>query len=263
MHYVGIEPSASAAAAFRARLDAARQSKELGADVVAFVLDSELDDRPRTASKGDGAVRGFQSKHQFDLVLMVHVAHCFRQPYGAIQRAMMQTKPGGCARASPPSHSAPRGGARACVPVRPHALMRARAGHAARDLPRSRVVVVQPKANGITQITQELTRDTRGSEQTVFNADDLKKMLQQHNKYTFDTHSFESQLDVTQCLNRTATGMKIMSDCMQRDLRKLKEGKVMRILKSFWRLAYVDPETGSAYIAEPAAVFVIDKPLKK
>jgi 2-polyprenyl-3-methyl-5-hydroxy-6-metoxy-1,4-benzoquinol methylase len=104
VHYVGVEPCARAAAAFRERLALARAARQLGPDVVAFVLESELDDRPvrsSASSPAEVSSRGFTSKHQFDLVLMVHVAQCFKHPAGAIQRAMLQTKPGGCASPRP------------------------------------------------------------------------------------------------------------------------------------------------------------------
>lgn len=128
-------------------------------------------------------------------------------------------------------------------------------------MPCRRVIVVQPKSNGITQITAELTRDTLGAEHTVFNADELRRLLAQH-RHQHAEDTFESTLDVTQCLYRTTTGMKIMSDCMQRDLRKLKEAKVMRVMKSLWRLAILDPDDGTAHIDEPASAFVIPKPVR-
>lgn len=92
VHYVGLEPSASTAAAFKVRLQQARDAGAIGPDVVAFVLQTELDDRPLRGT----TAKGFSSKHQFDVVLMINVLHCFRNPYGALQRAMTQTKPGGC-----------------------------------------------------------------------------------------------------------------------------------------------------------------------
>jgi hypothetical protein len=108
------------------------------------------------------------------------------------------------------------------------------------------------------QIASEMTRDSQG-DKLAFSADDLKRHLL-HLKLQPSIDSFETQLDVTQCLHRTSNGMKILSDCMQRDLRKLKETKVMRILKGIWRIANVDAEDGSAFIKEPCTAFVVEKP---
>ncbi|MGB5634456.1 MAG: methyltransferase domain-containing protein [Waterburya sp.] len=119
------------------------------------------------------------------------------------------------------------------------------------------VVIIHQTATGIPQIQQEHMLDAKGNQNEMFTAEDIKKLLdaksQQHQFYNVD-----ARLDVTDCLQGLASGVKIMSFCLECDLRQLQEAKFTKILQGFWRLAEIE-DTGKAFIKEPIGVFVLPK----
>ncbi len=117
------------------------------------------------------------------------------------------------------------------------------------------VVIVHQTATGIPQIQREHMLAAKGNQNEMFTAENIQNLLDakshQHQFYNVD-----ARLDVTECLQGLEAGVKIMSFCMECDLRQLQEVKFTKILQAFWRLAEIE-HTGKAYIKEPIGVFVL------
>ncbi|NES65125.1 MAG: methyltransferase domain-containing protein, partial [Okeania sp. SIO2D1] len=121
-----------------------------------------------------------------------------------------------------------------------------------------RVVIVHQTATGIPQIQREFMLEAKGNQNEMFTAEDIRNLLdtQSHpNQY----HHVDARLDVTECLQGRENGVKIMSFCMECDLRQLQEAKFFKILQAFWRLAEIE-DSGKAFINEPIGIFVLPVP---
>ena len=117
------------------------------------------------------------------------------------------------------------------------------------------VVIVHQTATGIPQIQREHMLEAKGDENEMFAAEDIKNLLDTKS-HQHQYHHVDARLDVTECLQRLEAGVKIMSFCMECDLRQLQEAKFAKILQAFWRLAEIE-DTGKAYMQEPIGVFVL------
>ncbi|NER23838.1 MAG: methyltransferase domain-containing protein [Symploca sp. SIO1B1] len=117
------------------------------------------------------------------------------------------------------------------------------------------VLIVHQTARGIPQIQQEHMLEAKGNQNEMFTAEDIQRLLEtQSQKHQY--YHVDARLDVTECLQRLESGVKIMSFCMECDLRQLQEAKFAKILQAFWRLAEIE-DSGRAFIQEPIGVFVL------
>lgn len=118
-----------------------------------------------------------------------------------------------------------------------------------------RVVIVHQTARGIPQIQREHMLEAKGDLNEMFTAEDIKNLLETKS-HNHQYYHVDARLNVTECLQGLEAGIKIMSFCMECDLRQLQEAKFAKILQGFWRLAEIE-DTGKAYIREPIGVFVL------
>ena len=121
-----------------------------------------------------------------------------------------------------------------------------------------RVVIVHQTATGIPQIQREHMLEVKGNQNEMFTAEDIRNLLDTQS-HQHQYHHVDAHLDVTECLQCLETGVKIMSFCMECDLRQLQEAKFTKILQAFWRLAEIE-DSGKAFIREPIGVFVLPAP---
>ncbi|NEO51906.1 MAG: methyltransferase domain-containing protein [Okeania sp. SIO3B5] len=121
-----------------------------------------------------------------------------------------------------------------------------------------RVVIVHQTATGIPQIQREFMLEAKGNQNEMFTAEDIRNLLDTQS-HPHQYHHVDARLDVTECLQGLETGVKIMSFCMECDLRQLQETKFFKILQGFWRLAEIE-DSGKAFINEPIGVFVLPVP---
>ncbi len=242
LHYVGLEPCRPDAAAFRARIDAARAAGRLGPNAVAYVLEEAFEDRLRQPDEHRPDSPVFRSRTQFDLVVVANALNYFRDPHAALQvRAR--------ARAAPS-----RAASLTCAAAAAQRLV-------AQTKSGGRLLLVHPAARGVAEIQAELMRVVKGSEEHMCHADELKRLLSLLRLQCATTH-LHARLNVSESLARSSTGVQILSSILECDLRRLCERKMMRLLKTCWRLASID-EDGSAHVDETVAVFVVDKPLSR
>lgn len=117
------------------------------------------------------------------------------------------------------------------------------------------VVIVHQTATGIPQIQREHMLEAKGDENEMFAAEDIKNLLETKS-HNHEYYHVDARLDVTECLQGLEAGVKIMSFCMECDLRQLQQAKFAKILQAFWRLAEIE-DSGKAYIQEPIGVFVL------
>ncbi|NEP71030.1 MAG: methyltransferase domain-containing protein [Okeania sp. SIO2G4] len=120
------------------------------------------------------------------------------------------------------------------------------------------VVIVHQTATGIPQIQREFMLEAKGNQNEMFTAEDIRNLLDTQS-HPHQYYHVDARLDVTECLQGLETGVKIMSFCMECDLRQLQEVKFAKILQAFWRLAEIE-ESGKAFINEPIGVFVLPVP---
>lgn len=117
------------------------------------------------------------------------------------------------------------------------------------------VVIVHQTAMGIPQIQQEHMLEVKGNQNEMFTAEDIKKLLDTKS-HQYQYHQVDARLDVTECIQSLETGVKIMSFCLECDLRQLQEAKFAKILQAFEKLADIE-DSGRAFIQEPIGVFVL------
>ncbi len=101
------------------------------------------------------------------------------------------------------------------------------------------VIIVHQTAKGIPQIQREHMLEVKGNQNEMFTAEDIRNLLDTQ-FYQHQFYHVDARLDVTECLQRLETGIKIMSFCMECDLRQLQEAKFFKILQAFWRLAEIE-----------------------
>ncbi|WP_324235592.1 methyltransferase [Okeania sp.] len=121
-----------------------------------------------------------------------------------------------------------------------------------------KVVIVHQTATGIPQIQSEFMLEAKGNQNEMFTAQDMRNLLDTQS-HPHEYHNVDARLDVTECLQGLENGVKIMSFCMECDLRQLQEAKFAKILQAFWRLAEIE-DSGKAFINEPIGVFVLPVP---
>ena len=120
------------------------------------------------------------------------------------------------------------------------------------------VVIVHQTATGIPEIQCEHMLEVKGNQNEMFTARDIRNLLDKKS-HQHQFYHVNARLDVTECLQQLETGVKIMSFCMECDLRQLQETKFTKILQGFWRLAEIE-DSGKAFIQEPIGVFVLPSP---
>lgn len=120
------------------------------------------------------------------------------------------------------------------------------------------MVIVHQTATGIPQIQSEFMLEAKGNQNEMFTAQDMRNLLDTQS-HPHEYHNVDARLDVTECLQGLENGVKIMSFCMECDLRQLQEAKFAKILQAFWRLAEIE-DSGKAFINEPIGVFVLPVP---
>ena len=120
------------------------------------------------------------------------------------------------------------------------------------------VIIVHQTATGIPQIQHEYMLEAKGNSNEMLSAEEIRALLDSK-FHQHQYHHVDARLDVTQCLQGTENGVKIMSFCMECDLRQLPEAKFTKILQGFWRLAEIE-DSGKAFINEPIGVVVLSAP---
>jgi len=117
------------------------------------------------------------------------------------------------------------------------------------------VIVVHQEETGIPQIQRRHMLDVKGDEAELLTTADIHTLLTD-NGHAFAYHSVEAHLDITESLAGTEQGIKIMSFCMECDLRYLQNGKLERLTHAFKSLAVVNGGE-QALLREPIGVFIV------
>jgi len=220
LHYVGLEPTVSDATAFTARIEEARQQGRLPSQVVAYVRQERFDDGP----KQPAATREEEEVAQITTVF--HSEAAFDLVVCAGTMSYFRDTPATVGRM----------------------LAQTKSG--------GRLLIVQP-SSGVPELQGELMKMARGNEAHLCSAEQVKHLLSQFKLPPFSMSYVTATLSCTECLLRTPTGLQIISHCLECDVRRLCEHKMMRILKAFWRAATIDDD-GSGCIEESHAVFLVD-----
>jgi SAM-dependent methyltransferase len=120
-----------------------------------------------------------------------------------------------------------------------------------------RVIIVHQSAIGIPEIQRQHMLSLKGDENEILTTEDIKKLLVQESGYFYRYHNVNAYLDVTECFNQSEIGLKILSFCMECDLRKVHNKKLTRLLQSMINRAEMKDEGSVLY--EPIGVFLINK----
>mmetsp|Transcript_12046 Transcript_12046/g.27927 ORF Transcript_12046/g.27927 Transcript_12046/m.27927 type:complete len:429 (-) Transcript_12046:350-1636(-) len=251
LHYVGLEPNRVDAAHFRARIQAA----ELPAETVAYVLEEAFEAKlPKPPAE-----------------------HEQLEP-GALE-LLEELEPPATPAAPPPTptprqqqqHGAAADGAGSfrsksqfdlvmVANVLPyfrdlHGTLQRLLSHTRNG---GRLLLINPGTKGAAELQVEQMRVVKGSETHMCQPDEIKRLLSQL-RLQYQLSVVESRLNATECLARSATGLQILSHCLESDVRRLCERKMMKLLKVCWRLTEIE-EDGMAFFEESAAIFIVEKP---
>ncbi len=120
------------------------------------------------------------------------------------------------------------------------------------------VIIVHQTPTGIPEIQRRYMREIKGNTDEMFTTSDIQTLLNASD-ISHQYHELDAHLDVTQCLRQTDAGLKIMSFCMECDLRALNERKFGQIFRAFENLAETQL-SGEAYLHEPIGVFILQSP---
>ncbi len=116
-----------------------------------------------------------------------------------------------------------------------------------------RVIIVHQSAIGIPEIQREHMLSLKGDENEILTTEDIKKLLGQEN-ISYCYHNVNAYLNVTECFNQSEIGLKILSFCMECDLRKIPKNQLMKVLQTMKNYAEVKDENSVLY--EPIGVFI-------
>jgi len=159
--------------------------------------------------------------HEADIVLLGHVLYYFENKGAALHSAMQLTRPGG------------------------------------------KTLVIHQDAEGIPELQVELLPKLRSTMRDMFTADDIQELLQgelSEQVEGFQRHSVDAFLDISEIVQGTDDGMKIMSFCLEADHRTASSEVAQRSADAFKRLASAQAEPGRAggpFLKEPVSCFVI------
>jgi SAM-dependent methyltransferase len=127
----------------------------------------------------------------------------------------------------------------------------------AQTKPTGRVIIVHQSALGIPEIQREHMLSLKGDENELFTTEDIKRLVDQEDRYFYRFYEVDAYLDVTECLNQSEVGLKILSFCMGCDLRNIQKKKLTRLLQSLRNHAEIQDEGSVLY--EPMGIFIINK----
>lgn len=117
---------------------------------------------------------------------------------------------------------------------------------------RSLMIIIHQTPIGIPKIQQKHMLSIKGNEIEMFTTKNIRELLDRQN-YNYCYQQIDAHLDITDCLQETDDGLKIMSFCMECDLRQI---DYTPILKEFMKLAEFR-SYGCAYLYEPIGIFTI------
>ena len=125
----------------------------------------------------------------------------------------------------------------------------------ARLEPQGKAIVAHQEETGIPQIQRQHMMSLKGDREELLTAEIVKNLLVEKG-HDFSYQSVDASLDITEGLAGSEAGIKIMSFCMECDLRHLEDSKLDRLTRSFRALANFK-ENGRAFIEEPIGVFIL------
>lgn len=126
-----------------------------------------------------------------------------------------------------------------------------------RTKPGGQVIIIHQSAEGIPQIQRKHMYELKHNENEMLTADDIKNFFDKAG----DPYRFchiDAHLDVTECLRQSEIGLKIMSFCMECDLRQTDADRLTRLTRSFSELAKTGKDD-SLFIYEPLVAFLLEK----
>nr|MEC4580957.1 methyltransferase domain-containing protein [Candidatus Parabeggiatoa sp.] len=126
----------------------------------------------------------------------------------------------------------------------------------AQTKPTGRLIIVHQSAIGIPELQREHMLSLKGDENERLTTKYIKKILDKCG-YLYRSDEVEAYLDVTECLNQSEVGLKILSFCMECDLRKVHQQKLTRLLQSLKNQAKIQDEGSVLY--EPIGIFTLNK----
>ena len=124
-----------------------------------------------------------------------------------------------------------------------------------------KVILVHQEETGIPQIQYQHMMSLKGNCQNLLTAESIKQLLTAK-KHHYSYQSIATRLDITECLVGSKPGIKIMSFCMECDLRSLPQSKLKQLSQAFQSVAYFT-DTGQAFIDESIGIFVIPSLFKE
>jgi len=252
LHYVGVEPNGDDAAACRAKMEEARKAGELSSETVAYVLEETFEVRPpkqSTPQTEQLEPAQLELLAELDEKLPTHNSSKLQKGRDGAQ--------------SSPFRSKSTFDLVVVANVLPYfrdtqAALQRLVGYTKSG---GNLLIINSTGKATLQLQTEHMRFVKGSESQICTHDDIKKQLAQQ-RLQFQLSTLESRLNCTECLARTPTGLQVLSHCLESDVRRLCERKMMRLLKTCWELAIIE-EDGSAFWEEATSVYVVEKPSSK
>ncbi|MBE9067417.1 methyltransferase domain-containing protein [Leptolyngbya cf. ectocarpi LEGE 11479] len=124
--------------------------------------------------------------------------------------------------------------------------------------PAGKAVIVHQENVGIPELQRQYMMALKGDEAELLTTEDIRKRLEQEGcDYTYE--SVNAHLEITEYLAGSEQGTKILSFCMECDLRHLEKQKLEQLYHSCQDLASFD-RNGKAFISEPIGVFILPSP---
>jgi len=120
--------------------------------------------------------------------------------------------------------------------------------------PGGKILIIHQTQKGIPEIQQRFMQHIKGNTNEMLTSEEIKLYLSQDN-IPNDYFVMNAQLDVTECLNKSKTGIAIMSFCLECDLERIDDNKLNTICKAFKKQSVYKKQ--KYIIKEPIGIFII------
>lgn len=121
--------------------------------------------------------------------------------------------------------------------------------------PSGRVVIVHQTEVGIPELQEAHMMDLRGNREQILTTAQVRSQMHEAG-LRHDYEEVEAHLDVSECLRGSEDGLKILSFCMECDLRSLDEARRDGLLASLRARVQLSP-AGAAQLREPIGLFIV------
>jgi SAM-dependent methyltransferase len=121
-----------------------------------------------------------------------------------------------------------------------------------------KVIIIHQSNIGIPELQEEYSLSLKGNKNEMLNTVDIRKTLHKNNNiFDYCYQQKNAHLNITECLNQTEDGLKILSFCMECDLHDINQDQIAPLLQSLKNKSIL--KNKKKYLYEPIGIFTLQK----